>query len=193
MKIILATPIYLPEIGGPATYTKEICERLGEAHDITVVAYARNGVTYGNSRLVEVSKDTPLPVRLIQYFVSLMREAKGADVIYAQNAVAAGLPAVLAGMMRRVPVVIKFVGDEAWERATQHRATEKRIEDFLKHPDGTLRTKLMMKLQGWVLRRATCVTTPSAYLRDLIVKTYAIKPERAKLTRHRSMSLNLQI
>ena len=29
MKIVLATPIYPPEIGGPATYTKELCERLG--------------------------------------------------------------------------------------------------------------------------------------------------------------------
>jgi glycosyltransferase involved in cell wall biosynthesis len=108
-----------------------------------------------------------------------MREAKKADVIYAQNAVAAGLPAVIAGVLLRKPVVIKFVGDEAWERATQHRATSQQLEAFLEKPDGTLRTRLMMTLQGFVLRHASRVTTPSEYLREVIVNTYGIKPERA--------------
>jgi glycosyltransferase involved in cell wall biosynthesis len=179
MRIVLATPIYLPEIGGPATYIKEICERMGDEHSLVVVAYARNGVPYGGARLVQISKDAPLPVRLFKFFIATLREARHADVIYAQNAVAAGLPAVVAGMIMRKPVVIKFVGDEAWERATQHRTTSKQLEAFLKTQDGTLRTKLMMKLQGWVLRRASRVTTPSAYLRDVIVETYGIKGERA--------------
>jgi glycosyltransferase involved in cell wall biosynthesis len=179
MRIVLATPIYLPEIGGPATYTKEICERLGAKHEITVVAYARNGAPYGTARLVQIPKDRSLPIRLFAFFRAVLREARTADVIYAQNAVAAGLPAVLAGMLRRKPVIIKFVGDEAWERATQLRRTEKLLEDFLTLPDGTLRTTLMMMLQGWVLRRAARVTTPSRYLRDLIVKAYRLNPARA--------------
>ncbi len=179
LRIVLATPIYLPEIGGPATYTKEVCERFAGTHDITVVAYARAGKAYGTSRLVEIPKDLPLPVRLMKFFFAVMREAKSADVIYAQNAMAAGLPAVLAGMLRRKPVVIKFVGDEAWERATQLRRTEKILEEFLSVPDGSMRTTLFMALQGWVLRRASRVTTPSRYLRDLIVRTYHIDPARA--------------
>ena len=179
MKIVLATPIYPPEIGGPATYTKEICERLGKTHNITVVAYTHEGRAYGNAKLVEVEKNAPLPLRLMRFFFAVYREAKTADVIYAQNAVAAGLPSVIAGILRRKPVVIKFVGDEAWERATQHRTTTKRLEDFLVDPDTTLRTRLMLALQGWVLRHATRVTTPSVYLRDLIVRTYQVSENRA--------------
>lgn len=178
MKIVLATPLYPPEVGGPATYTKELCERLGEQHDITVVAYARNGEAYGTAKLIQISKDMSLPLRLIRFTIALYSAAKGARVIYAQNAVAAGLPAVIVGMLRRIPVIIKFVGDEAWERASQHRATTKRIEEFLASPDGSLRARLMMKLQGWVLRRTTFVTTPSQYLGELIVRTYHTKPER---------------
>ena len=178
MKIVLATPIYPPEIGGPATYTKELCERLGMKHAITVVAYTHHGVVFPNTTLVEVEKNAPLPLRLFRFFLAVLRASKDADVIYAQNAVAAGLPSVLAGMIRRKPVIIKFVGDEAWERATQHRAIEKRLEEFLEHPDGTMRTKLMLVLQGFVLRRATRVTTPSVYLGEAITRAYHLDPAR---------------
>jgi len=176
MKIVLATPIYPPEIGGPATYTKELCERLGTTHEISVVAYTHNGIVFPNTKLFEVEKYAPLPLRLIRFFLATLRASKDADVIYAQNAVAAGLPAVLAGMVRRKPVIIKFVGDEAWERATQHRTTEKRLEEFLEHPNGTLRTKLMFLLQGFVLRHATRITTPSVYLGDAITRAYHLNP-----------------
>ena len=178
MKIVLATPIYPPEIGGPSTYTKELCERLGTTHDITVVAYTHHGVVFPNTTLVEVEKYAPLPLRLVRFFLATLRASKGADVIYAQNAVAAGLPSVLAGMIRQIPVVIKFVGDEAWERATQQRITTKRLEEFLEYPDGNMRTKLMLALQGFVLRRAARVTTPSVYLGDAITRAYHLDPAR---------------
>src|SRR3989304_5326663 len=102
MKIIIATPIYPPEIGGPATYTKALCERLSKTH-----------------------------------------------VIYVQNAMAAGLPVALVHMITGVPFVLKFVGDEAWERASQHRRTTKNLEEFMKKPDGGIKTHLMMMIQGF--------------------------------------------
>lgn len=179
MKVVIATPIYPPEIGGPATYIKELCERIRDEHEITVVAYARNGEQFPGTTLIAVSKDTPLPVRLFSFTRSLIRAAKGADIIYAQNAVAAGLPAVLAGIIRRKPVVIKLVGDEAWERATQHRLTKERLEEFLAHSPRHVKIRLISILQGWVLRHASCVTTPSAYLCAAIVKAYGIRPNRA--------------
>jgi glycosyltransferase involved in cell wall biosynthesis len=92
---------------------------------------------------------------------------------------AAGLPVALASLLRGIPFILKFVGDEAWERATQSKLTSKRLEEFLENPEGGLKIKLMLAIQGFVLRRASIVTTPSAYLKDEIVKTYRIKPERA--------------
>jgi len=178
MKIILATPIYPPEIGGPATYTVEIAKRLRGEHDILVVAYSDKGEEVEGTRLVRVIKDRSLPLRLISFFFTLIRAAKGADVIYAQNAMAAGLPAMLVGKLRNIPVVIKFVGDEAWERATQSRQTTKRLEEFLAHPDGGVKIRLMKWVQGVVLRNVAIVTTPSAYLRDALVREYGVHPER---------------
>jgi glycosyltransferase involved in cell wall biosynthesis len=179
VKIILATPVYPPEIGGPATYTKELAKRLRDEHEIVIVAYASTSEIIEGTTLFVASKRRPLPVRLLKFFILLYKASRGADVIYVQNAMAAGFPAVLVSMMRGIPLVLKFVGDEAWERASQERRTKKRLEEFLAAPEGGWRTSLRMLIQGFVLRHANIVTTPSLYLRDAIVRTYRIKGERA--------------
>jgi glycosyltransferase involved in cell wall biosynthesis len=179
VKIILATPVYPPEFGGPATYTKGLALKLRDKHEIVIVAYASTSEIIPGTTLFVASKRRPLPLRFLKYSVILFKAARGADVIYVQNAMAAGLPAVIVGMLRQIPVVLKFVGDEAWERASQEGHTEKRLEEFLAEPEGGWRTTLRMMIQGFVLRHADIVTTPSAYLRDAIVRTYGIKDGRA--------------
>lgn len=179
MRIVLATPLYPPEIGGPATYTKELAERLRGKHEVVIVAYASTSERISGTTLHTVSKRRPLPIRLLKYFFTLFKAAKGADVIYVQNAMAAGLPAILVGKMRGIPVVLKFVGDEAWERASQERKTKKRLEEFLAAPDGGFAARVRMAIQGFVLRRAAVVTTPSSYLLAAVCRTYRIAKERA--------------
>lgn len=178
MKIVLATPLYPPEIGGPATYIKELAERLRDDHKITIVAYASTSENIPGTKLITVSKRRALPLRLLKFTQVLCKAAKGADVLYVQNAVAAGLPAVIVKWLTGTPIVIKFVGDEAWERATQLRETIKPLEDFLATPEGSLRIRLIMKLQGFVLRHANIVTTPSAYLTEAVIHTYRVPRER---------------
>jgi glycosyltransferase involved in cell wall biosynthesis len=179
MKILVATPLYPPDIGGPATYTVELAERLHGEHELTVVAYADVPQPLEGARLIAVSKQQPLPVRLIKYGLALWKASKNVEVIYAQNALAAGLPAMLVGRMRRLPVVIKFVGDEAWERASALHQTKKRLEEFLRHPEGSFRVKLMMAIQGYVLRHVSRVSTPSAYLSQELIRAYRVKRENA--------------
>ena len=185
MNILVATPIYPPESGGPARYTKELSRRIAEGNDVTILAYTDSAEVFPNTKLLAVSKMLPLPVRLFKYTLLATKCAKTNDVMYVQNAMAAGLPVAIASMISGTPFILKFVGDEAWERATQRRLTTKRLEEFLSTPigskgaDGDWKISLMRKIQGFVLRRARFVTTPSAYLRDELIKAYGIAPERA--------------
>ena len=127
MRVILATPQYPPEVGGPATYTTELVTRLRGAHEVFVVTFADDVQPLSGAQFFIISKRQPLPVRLVKYFFALLRVARGADIIYAQNAMAAGFPAMLVGKLLRKPVILKFVGDEAWERASQQRRTTKKL------------------------------------------------------------------
>lgn len=191
MKILLATPIYPPEIGGPATYIKELCERLHTKHEITVIAYTHKQEPFVGTRLIIVEKNQVLIKRLLKYTIELLKVVRGFDIVYIQNAMAAGLPTAIACTIFHVPFILKFVGDEAWERATQRRLTEKRLEEFLKNPDGGIKIKTMMWIQGFVLRRASIVTTPSAYLGEEIIKAY--KVPRKKVVVNYNASENSEI
>lgn len=178
MKIILATPIYPPEIGGPATYVKELSARIHDKHEITVVAFTDNIEPFPGTKLVAVSKLNPLPVRLWKYFWTLMKEAKNADVILVQNAMAAGLPTALVKIFRGTPFVVRMVGDEAWERAEQNKITTKTWEEFIEAPEGGLRTKIMMLVQRFVLKKANFIMPPSEYNKGLVIKAYGIDPNK---------------
>lgn len=176
MKILLATPLYPPEIGGPATYTKELAEQLKNKHNLKIVAYTpRNPEQIDGVELIFVDKFKPLFYRLLIFFLAILKHSKNVDVIYVQNALAAGLPAVLAAKLRGKPVVLKFVGDEAWERAYGAGKTKKNLVDFLRNPDAGFKNWLLRKIQKFVLKRVTILTTPSKYLGEEIIKAYTLR------------------
>jgi glycosyltransferase involved in cell wall biosynthesis len=174
MRIILATPIYPPEIGGPATYAKELSRRLAKAEHITIVAFGTEAEAVEGVKIVMVRKDQSLLSRLVEYFFVLLREARVADTIYVQNAVASGLPAVLVGMLLRKPVVLKFVGDEAWERASQKGKTQKNLEAFLAAPEGGFSISVFLSIQKFVLNHVSAVVPPSEFLGNILNAHYGV-------------------
>jgi len=178
MKIIIATPLFPPEIGGPATYTRELATRLAKPEHITIVAFGNEAEAVEGVKIVLVRKDQSLPSRLVEYFFVLLREAKSADIIYVQNAVASGLPAVLVGMLLRKQVVLKFVGDEAWERASQRGKTKKNLEDFLAAPEGGLSISIFLSIQKFVLNHVSAVVPPSEFLDNILSSYYGVPASR---------------
>ncbi len=108
MKIVLATSLYPPEIGPIAIYIQELAERLCKVHEVTIVAYASTYIEIPNTVLYTVSKRQPLPLRLLKYALTLFFATKKTQLIYAQNAVAAGLPAIIVGWLKNIPVIVRF-------------------------------------------------------------------------------------
>lgn len=181
MRIVLATPIFPPETGGPATYTRELAERLKQAHEITVVTYADAPEAMAGVKMVAISKEKPLLSRLAAYFFALRSESKKADIIYVQNAVAAGLPAALVGMVTGKPVVLKFVGDEAWERATQVGLIKKPLDEFLARPTANFKIGLFIDVQRFVLSHVSKVLPPSDFLRTIITTHYGVDAQKVQV------------
>lgn len=178
MKILLTTPIFPPEIGGPATYTDEISRRLaGKGHNVSVV-------TFADTR-PEIKDIKVTPVRLnyrflgslrrqSRLFFTILRAVRGMDLIYAQGAVVVGFCSLIIGKLARKPVLVKFVGDVAWEQAVNTGKTKKSLEDFLGQPEGGLYIKLIMKIQKFVFHHVNKIITPSYYLKNLLVKFYQV-------------------
>ncbi len=119
MRILIATPLYPPDIAAPAPYVKELAARLAGSHHVTVIAYGELPEPVAGVRIIGVSKRRRLPVRLFLYFLALFRAAWSADLVYAENGASVELPAALASFLLRAPLVL-HLGDEAARKKAEH-------------------------------------------------------------------------
>lgn len=118
MRVVLATGIYPPEIGGPATYVSGLARALrAKGIAVGIVAYGdvrpedeRDGVT-------RVSRDGGPIARYVRYARTLRDVAEGADIVEAFSSVSAGVPLWLAHL-RGPKKILRLGGDFLWERAT---------------------------------------------------------------------------
>ncbi len=164
MKILLATGIYPPDIGGPATYSKLLFDRLPEKGiDVHVVSF-------GSVRHL------PKIIRHLVFFIKLVIHSWGVKVIYAQDTVSVGLPASLAAFVLRKPFMVRVPGDYAWEQAVQRFDVKDTIDDF-QHKRYGFKTELLRRVQKFVVGRAVRVITPSHYFR-VLVGGWICHPER---------------
>ncbi len=155
MKILIATPLYPPDIGGPATYAKLMNDRLPE-HGFSV-----DVLSFG-----EVRK-WPKGIRHILYFFKVFFRARSADIIFTQDAVSAGLPVICAAFFARKKVVMRIAGDYAWEQGQGRFGIMDNIDEFQTKSYGW-RVEILRMIQKFVIARADRVITPSKYFRNLV-------------------------
>lgn len=164
MNILIATGIYPPQIGGPATYSKLLYDRLpARGHSVTVV-------NFGDVLHL------PKIIRHFAYFFILCWRARGTDVVYAQDPVSVGLPALLATKLLRKKFVLKIVGDYAWEQGVLRAGITDDLSVFAgKYAGYPLLVRVLKHIQYRVALGAECIITPSEYLKT-IISAWGIAP-----------------
>lgn len=164
MRILLATGLFPPDIGGPATYSRLLVEE-----------FPKRGIEVSVLSFGEVRK-YPKVFRHFLYFVKCLSRVWKVDIVYAQDPVSVGLPALVASKLLRKPFVIRVAGDYAWEQAVQRHGVKDSIDDFQNNKYG-VRTEFLRKIQKYVVQRAHKVITPSKYFQKL-VSGWTSKKER---------------
>lgn len=162
MRLCIATPLYPPELGGPATY----------ARALEVGLSARYGVEVTVVKFQDVRR-FPKVIRHLMYVYILFRASKGADVILVLDPVSTGLPAWCVSRLRRIPLVVKIVGDYAWEQARQRYGVRKSLDDFIHDKDVHVLVQFLRAVQSFVTKGAKRVIVPSRYL-GAIIKSWGV-------------------
>ena len=176
-KILLATPLYPPEIGGPATYSALLEKELPKkGADLKLVAFRD-------------SRQLPKVIRHIHYFVELLKAMGDCQVVFAQDTVSVGLPAMLAAKVRRRKFMLRVPGDYAWEQSVQRYAVKDSIDDFQNKKYGW-RVEFLRFLQIMVAKGADVVITPSDYFNRL-VSGWGVQAEKVK-TIYNGLDLNIE-
>ncbi|HFC10640.1 MAG TPA: hypothetical protein ENJ75_00365 [Candidatus Kaiserbacteria bacterium] len=102
MRIVLATPLYPPEIAPVATYAKELARRLSLAgHKINVLAYTHLPEQLQNVNVTVVDKHKPRLVRLHAFRKALIQSARDTDAIIVINGISTELPLILTPLHKK--------------------------------------------------------------------------------------------
>jgi len=181
MKIILATALYPPEIDNISSYVRDLVKYLQPENQITVLTYANQVIKTPGAGMVIVNKKQPLALRLFKYTLKLLKISKQADIIYVQNSIAAGLPAIVVKWFRKISVIVNFNEDETYKRAFNLHLTTKTLEQFLIKPQGGLKINLLIFLQGLILRQSSVVVVPSAESAKLVGDVYRVGEKKIKI------------
>ena len=167
MNILIATPLYPPQTGGPAKYAKSLAEELGrQGHKTFVVSYG------AGERLL------PPGVRHIWYFLRLLPRVMRADAVLALDTWSVGLPALYASKLFKRKLVVRIGGDALWEAYVERTKKPVKLGVFyddyrpLSHKE-----KIMERGVRRLARYATFAFT-TKWQQELWVKAYALAPER---------------
>jgi glycosyltransferase involved in cell wall biosynthesis len=173
MRVFVASGIFPPDIGGPATHLQHLLPELRRrGHDVRVLAYG----TADDRSPAPVTRvpPGPLPVRQLRYAAEYRRGAQWADVVYAASL---GLPR--PGPPR--PTVLRVPGDRAWERSINRGlvAPTEDIDRFQRRRYGP-RVSCLKWLRTRETRKAGRVIVPSEYLRAMVVG-WGVDPARVRV------------
>ncbi len=165
MKILITTPLYPPDIGGPATYSKFLEKSLPK-RDFSVNVLPFSEVIH-----------LPYVARHIVYFFKVLSRGKNADIIYALDPLGVGVPAGLAAKILRKRFFLRIAGDRAWETAVQKFGIKESLDTFSLSNSYNSLILSLKNGQRFGAMLAEKIIVPSEYLKK-IVSNWGVKPEK---------------
>lgn len=172
MRLFVASGIFHPEPGGPATYLFRLLPELqARGHEVRLLTFGDAPVE-GYPYQVRRIPRRFLPLRFADYARAARPLAQWSDLIFANSL---GLP--LVGLPPR-PRVLKVVGDLAWERAV-NRGWIPPTEDIdaFQTRRYAWQVMLLKRQRSREVRRADALIVPSEYLRWMVIG-WGAPPER---------------
>tara|TARA_B100000508_G_scaffold70522_2_gene55023 strand:- start:1846 stop:2991 length:1146 start_codon:yes stop_codon:yes gene_type:complete len=165
-KIVVATPLYPPEQGGPRTYTLMLEDELSKyGFEVRVVPFAR-------------ARKWPKVLRHVVYCWMLLKAARKADLVYALDPVSVGLPAMIASKLSFKKFIIRIPGDYAWEQGQIRFGVTDTLDEFVSAKNKySLPVYFMKKVQSLVTKQAEVAIVPSQYMKK-IVSTWGMQVGR---------------
>ena len=175
MKVLIATPLFPPSIGGPATYVFNLARRLTQKGiEVLVITYGPSPrllweKTEAGFEKIEIPLNQNRVRRYWSFFRQVRQNGKNFDIIYIHDLWSAGLPARLANVFIRKPLLIRLGGDSLWEAALESGRSQKTLADFYQVQDNNYLYTVQL-LQDFVLKGCSKVIFSSIFLKDIFLK-----------------------
>ena len=182
-RLLIATGIFEPDIGGPASYARFLADKLPVDLDVKVISYSSIRKYPKDKdfsfKVERVWKGIPWFIRHLAYFLKVFFAAKNSDIIYSLSIINGSIPSWLSAKLFKKKFYIRVAGDYAWQVAAEKGKTNLLIDDFQK-ADKPFWSGILYKLQASMAKKADLVIVPSDYLKQL-VEGWGIKPDKIKV------------
>lgn len=171
MKILIATGIYPPDIGGPAQYAKNIeAVWKSQGHIVKVVSF-------------RLEKKLPTVIRHFWYTFRLLFQMIRSDMIIAMDTFSAGVPAVLAAKILRKKIIIRTGGDFLWEAYVERTGDLVLLRNFYDTRLYKLSRKerVIFRLTRYMLTNTDGVVFSTKWQRDIFIPAYGIDAKKTHI------------
>ncbi len=176
MNILITTPIFPPQIGGPATYTSHLVKLLKKDHNITLITFGNQATKIKGVRIINI----PLHQHFLGVFfrqsklaLLLLQHISKNQLVYIQGPIVVGFTSTLICKLFSKPTLLKFVGDVVWETARNNHQTSKNLHSFYQSKL-TFKYTLLNYIQEFSLKNTSVIVTPSDYLKQFLAKYHHI-------------------
>jgi glycosyltransferase involved in cell wall biosynthesis len=167
MRILIATPLYPPAVGGPATYVRGLEDALKLlGHEPVIVKY-------------EDVMHLPSVFRQMVFFFLVLRAAFGTNAIISLDTLSIGFPSMLIARVMGKPAIVRVAGDQVWEHYVNRTEECISFEEFyfqkrkLSHKE-----RAMVHATGRVFSLATTVVFSTRWQAEIRARAYRIPSKK---------------
>ena len=178
LKILLATGIFPPDIGGPATYAKILQEELLKREvEVKIVTY---GESENTPEIFYISRRQNILLRYLKCLFYILKISEDVNVIYAFDLMSVGLACAVVKILRpKINFIIRLGGDRQWEEAVQAGRYRDSLKNYYKGKNFSFKEKIIYKLSDFVVNRADYVIFNANILKDIFLSYRGLKGEKA--------------
>jgi glycosyltransferase involved in cell wall biosynthesis len=165
MKILIATGVYPPALGGPAQYAYNLeteFKKLG--HQVRVIAFG-------------LENYLPSGVRHLLFFLKALITLRGVDFVLTLDTFSVTWPVALANKIWRKKFIIRTGGDFLWESYLERSGDLVPFRDFYDQSRDrwSKKEQLIFRLTHWTLHQANIIAFSTAWQRDIFAKAYHLR------------------
>jgi len=168
LRILIATGIYPPDLGGPAMYAKSIENEFRKMGNTVSVVYFK------------LEKKLPTGLRHLLYFFRILKPVWQSDFVIALDTFSVAIPAVLCVKLFRKKIIIRTGGDFLWESYVERtgdlvllsRFYDTRMSSF------NLKDRIVFRLIKFVLKSVDALVFSTVWQRDIFTPAYGLDSKK---------------
>jgi glycosyltransferase involved in cell wall biosynthesis len=164
MRILLATGIYPPALGGPAKYAENLkkeWEKMG--HEVKVKTFTK------------VEHALPSFIRHFYFFLKIIPAVLQSDFVYALDTFSVGWPATCAAKIFGKKILIRTGGDFLWEGYVERTGNRALLKDFYKNRENwSSKEQKIFEITHWVLKNVDALIFTTKWQKDIWQDPYEL-------------------